>query len=308
MKYIIKKQDLISVLGIVPDTKLTYCSYELNSEQVEKLKSNGCIVEEPKIIECLLLDDMEYEKKRSTWIKFKKKNITGRGIKVAILDNGIATEHFNVDFTQNYTTAALVGSHGTMTASIVRDLAPDCILHCVKVIDGVTLNEADLLEGLSYCLSNSVHIVNMSLSVTKTTAIETAINDLHAAGIVMFASTGNNTSPAEISYPAWSENVIAVNAVKEDGSYAYQNWIIPSGGIHGVHIACAGYGNRVVDYLGNIFGNSGTSFSSPFAAGIAALTLEEIGTSNIGKLRQVLFNKAVKQSNETAFGYGIINC
>ena len=165
-----------------------------------------------------------------------------------------------------------------------------------------------MLEGLNYCLINGIHVVNMSFNIIRTDAIDSALNDLHSAGIIMFASSGNNSSPADLSYPAWHQHVIAVNAVKEDGTAAYKNWNIPTGGTHGIHLACAGWGNRVVDYLGNVFGNYGTSFSSPFAAGIAALTLEEIGTENIGKLRNVLFNKANKQADTTAFGYGILNC
>ena len=39
-----------------------------------------------------------------------------------------------------------------------------------------------------------------------------------------------------------------------------------------------------------------------------ALVIEEIGIENISKARQVLFNKAVKQSDTTAFGHGILNC
>lgn len=307
MKYIVNIQDAKEVLGINPDTRLTVGPVELTAEQVEQLQAAGKEVREPIPLECTPLDDIDYEKKRSTWVKFQKKNITGRGVKVAVLDNGIATGHFPVEYTVNYTTAGLTGSHGTMVCSIVKDLAPDCELHAVKVVDS-TLTEADLLEGLNYCLANGIHIVNMSFNVIRTSAIDSALDDLHSAGIIMFASSGNNSSPADLSYPAWHQHVIAVNAVKEDGTAAYKNWNIPTGGTHGIHLACAGWGNRVVDYLGNVFGNYGTSFSSPFAAGIMALVIEEIGIENISKARQVLFNKAVKQSDTTAFGHGILNC
>lgn len=306
-KYIVKKDDLLSVLGIKSDSALSICVVMLTDEQALQMRSFSKYIEEPKIIETSELADIDYEKNRSAWIKFKKKNITGRGIKVAVLDNGIAIGYFPVDFSVNFTSDGDIGNHGTMTASIIRDLAPDCILYAIKVISAVT-TEADIIEGLNYCALNGIHIINMSFTTTKSTPLDTAFSDLHNLGIVMFASSGNNGSPADILYPAWHDKVVAVNAVKEDETVAYQNWLIPSGGTHGIHIACSGYGSKVVDMNGSVYGNNGTSFSSPFAAGIAALTLEEIGVENIGKLRQILFNKATKNSNTTAFGFGILNC
>jgi len=308
MKYIVNIQDVKNVLGVHHDTNLTIAPVELSADQVKKLIDAGCNVKEPEILEAKELADIDYEKKRSAWIKFKKKNITGRGIKVGNLDTGIYTGYFPVEYTQNFTSESPLGNHGTMTASIIKDIAPDCELHSIKVVTSGGISEADLLEGIDYCITNGIHIVNMSFNVIKTTAIESALNDMHNAGIVMFAAVGNNSTPADLSYPAWHQHVVAVNAVKEDGSIAYQNWNIPSGGTHGIHIACSGWGARVIDYLGNSYGNNGTSFSSPFAVGIAALTLEEIGTVNISKLKQTIFNKTVKQQDATAFGYGLINC
>lgn len=309
MIYIVKKEQFEGLFGAKTRFNIPFIPVDLTDKDVSLLVRNSCYVKEPEKLQITHLEDIDYEKKRSTWIKFKKKNITGRGIKVAVLDNGIQTGYFPVEYSQNFTAGSIVGNHGTMTASIVKDLAPDCILHAVKVIEGSAGSEADILEGLQYCIDNGIHIINMSFSTPKTESVHAALNSLGALGVVMFGSAGNSSTPAEVSYPASHPFVMAVNAVKEDGTAYYKNWIVPEGGSsHGIDIACAGWGNRIIDSAGNTYGNYGTSFSSPFAAGIAALCLEEIGIQNIGSLKQVLKNKATKTRDSVAFGAGILNC
>ncbi|MDR2396114.1 MAG: S8 family serine peptidase, partial [Endomicrobium sp.] len=113
--------------------------------------------------------------------EFIKRGITGKGIKVAIIDydfSGYSTYQQNgslpknltaMDFTVNPSTqiAPSYGGagHGTGCASIVYSIAPDCDMFLINV--GVAA-EADRYRRVrEWCIQQDIHIVSISLRHTN---------------------------------------------------------------------------------------------------------------------------------------------
>ncbi|MDR2066434.1 MAG: S8 family serine peptidase [Endomicrobium sp.] len=108
--------------------------------------------------------------------EFIKRGITGKGVKVAIIDytfNGYSTYQANgslpknliaMDFTVNPAVpiAPSYGGtrHGTDCAAIVYSIAPDCDMFLIKV-GGIDANEYERVRN--YCIQQGIHIVSISL-------------------------------------------------------------------------------------------------------------------------------------------------
>ena len=136
---------------------------------------------------------------------------------------------------------------------------------------------SDITASIYYAADNGARVVNMSLGGSSfSQAMQDAINYAHAAGVVVLAAAGNagNTS---IQYPAAYSNVIGVGATtNQDQRASFSNfnssvdlaapgrYIYSTMPTYAVALNSWGYA-QTYDYL------SGTSMSTPMAAGLAAL-------------------------------------
>jgi subtilisin family serine protease len=125
------------------------------------------------------------------------------------------------------------------------------------------------------------------------------------------AAAGNDASTT-IGWPANLDSLIAVAAMAPNGTLA-------SFSTHGngLFISAPGQGIRTTDRSGGdgySSGNTttidGTSFSSPYTAGIAALLLSVDPTLTPDQLEELLSSTAVDYGSggyDTTFGHGFIN-
>jgi subtilisin family serine protease len=131
------------------------------------------------------------------------------------------------------------------------------------------------------------------------------------AGVTHFAATGNDGLD-EIDYPAGSSFVNAVGAVNTDGSLAsFSNWgaglNFTAPGVNIVttdRVGAAGY--STVDYVRM----SGTSFASPYAAGVAALMLSLNPSLSPSQVEQMMRASCIDLGTpgyDTTFGWGLVN-
>lgn len=172
--------------------------------------------------------------------------ITGRGVKVAVLDTGIAPHPalnvrggFNSTDREDPARWQDTHWHGTHVAGILAatgggnglmGVAPECELYAVRVgrvtdpsltrFDNFSF-EADLIEGLTWCLENGIEVVNMSLFSQPSPALDALIAEAWARGMVLVAPSGNGRSGGAegVDYPARHPQVIAVGAVGRLGIY-----------------------------------------------------------------------------------------
>jgi thermitase len=231
---------------------------------------------------------------------------TGNGIKVAVLDSGVASD--NNDITPKVIARANFSNgtagednygHGTHVAGIVAATAnntvgvagvcPGC-----SILDGKVLNDSGvgsssgLANGINWSVSNGAKVINMSLGVRASRTLETAVNNAWSQGVVLVGAAGNGGSQTKI-YPGAYPNVIAVAATDNtDAKASFSTY-----GASWVDVAAPGVnvystfpnhpfvlGTQNNRSMGYDVGN-GTSMSSPIVAATAALAWSlQPGASN----------------------------
>lgn len=170
----------------------------------------------------------------------------GSGMKVAILDSGIDTDH--PDFSGRIVAQACFCSgccpggsnaaednngHGTWVSGIIAgngSIAPRGALPAVQIVAVKVLDAGQVFQNLSSIISAldwvrvnhpDVDAVNMSLGTSQlfggncdssSGSLTSAVNNLRAIGAVISASSGNQQSSTSMSSPACIGNVMGTAA------------------------------------------------------------------------------------------------
>jgi subtilisin family serine protease len=158
--------------------------------------------------------------------------------------------------------------HGTMVAGVVHRTAPEALILPLKAFrsDG-TGYLSDVLRAVYYAADRKAKVINMSFDFTSTShELERAILYVHGKKVVTAAAAGNS-GQRTVVYPAGLANVIGVASSSDyDTISSFSNF-----GPEVAWIAAPGEG-IVTTYPFNTYAAAwGTSFSTPFAAGTAAL-------------------------------------
>src|SRR6267142_1623630 len=206
---------------------------------------------------------------------------------VAVLDSGITAAHPEFagrilpgyDFVFNDNDPADDFGHGTAVAGTivaagnnglgVAGVAYGCTVLPVKVMDAWgSASHSTIAQGIEYAVQHGARIINLSLGGDwPSSTLQNAINYAWSNNVVVVAAAGNNGSTVP-QYPAACEHVLAVSATTPDDSRA-------SFSTYGNFVTLSAPGVSVWTTqrdLANPYGPwSGTSFSSPIVAGVAAL-------------------------------------
>jgi subtilisin family serine protease len=173
------------------------------------------------------------------------KGVTGKGVKVAVIDNGVDFDHpefadINNPVNENMTRDLgphTRGGHGTPMASIIHAIAPDAeiqsyqSLHNTDGLVGVALSEEEttqaVLKAMDRAKENGANIISMSLGFPMAYAnhiVALKVAELKKAGIVVIVSAGNEggvlPKGMQIRAPATSPDAIAIGAVDYHGQFA----------------------------------------------------------------------------------------
>jgi thermitase len=204
-------------------------------------------------------------------------------IYIAILDTGIDEKHEDLigqivdraNFTSSPTTGDIYG-HGTHIAGIVAasnntfgitGLAYGCRLLNVKVADdGGWCDNLSIARGIRWATDRGAKVINISLYILKPSLdLEEAVNYAWNKGAIVVGVSGNSLGNT-IVYPGYYANCIAVAGTNLDD-------IIPSWSGIGdwVHVAAPGTGIFSTMPNNNYDLKSGTSMSSAYVSGLAAL-------------------------------------
>lgn len=219
-------------------------------------------------------------------------NMTGKGVNVYVIDTGILTTHtefggraagaFTV-VTDGNGTNDCVG-HGTHVSATIGGtsygVAKDVKLFAVRVLgcDG-TGATSGVIAGIDWVTANHIKpaVINMSLGGGKSLAIDTAVTNAVKAGVVVVVAAGNSNTDACAESPARSPAAITVAASTiTDTRASFSNYgscvdtFAPGQNVTSAWISS----NTAVNTI------SGTSMASPHVAGVAALILERLPTSN----------------------------
>lgn len=220
---------------------------------------------------------------------------TGAGVRVCVIDSGIADDHPFVGPVQAWYT--VMGDtveetepgdafgHGTACASIIRRVAPDCELTSVRILGGTGGGMGSaLLAAVRWSVRQRFHVVNLSLSTTRLQfdrELRQLADEAHFQGTALVASAHN--SPVE-SYPWRYSSVISVGSHAEDDSdLVIANTHPPVDFFaHGRAVIAAGLG-------GSTTRNTGNSFATPHVTGRCALILAKHPDLTVPQVKTVLY-------------------
>lgn len=214
----------------------------------------------------------------------------GEGMKVAILDSGIAINHMDIkgsvveakDFTGSSSGTADVEGHGTHVAGIVAarmnsrgvvGVAPLCQLYVGKVLnDSGRGTNAGVAAGIRWAVKKKVDIIGLSLgSTSPSRAMRDSIKEADRQGIFVIAAAGN-TGPdlGTVNFPAKYPEVIAVGAVD-------RRMKITQFSSRGETVDIVAPGDKILScYPPNAFARlSGTSQATPLVIGVGLLMLQK---------------------------------
>ncbi len=223
------------------------------------------------------------------------------GVTVAIIDDGFKLDH--EDLQGNFipgvdcstVTSGKCGGgspassssdqdHGTLVAGCVGAVGNNSVgiagaAWKVKMLPIKTdLSSDSLVASIRYAVDHGADIINISLGGPEFAQAEyDAIAYARENDVLVIASAGNEDSDMDksvASYPANYDlpNVIAVAAsTRRDDIAFFSTW----GPFH-VNLAAPGYNILTTDIGGGYVSVSGTSFSSPYTAGVAALVAQRL--------------------------------
>ena len=211
------------------------------------------------------------------------------GKTIAVVDTGVDRDHPDLtgrvlagrDFANDDPDASDDNGHGTMVAGFaaaagnnrlgVAGAAWNARVLPVKVLDADGAgSDADVAAGITWAVDQGADVINLSLGGPGTSAaLEAAVDYAAVHGVVVVAAAGNDGFSTP-SYPAAYPSVLAVGATDWSGNVVWWSNYGPW-----VDLAAPGYevwstalaAGAVESYEAG----SGTSFSSPLVAGVAAL-------------------------------------
>ena len=254
--------------------------------------------------------------------------VRGTGVKVAILDTGIAYTHADLaanyaggrDFVNNDSDPNDDNDHGTHVAGTIAavlngtgvvGVAPEARLYAVKVLNSAGSGSwSNIIAAVQWVVDNGIKITNNSYGSGSNpgSIVEAAYVNSAAAGVLHIASAGNSGTCAgstnTVGYPAAYTSVVAVAATQP-------NDVRPCFSSTGADVELAAPGVSIVSTVrnGGYASFSGTSMASPHAAGVAALVMGA-GATNAAQVRQILQDTAIDigaAGRDTFYGFGLID-
>ncbi|HZR64590.1 MAG TPA: S8 family serine peptidase [Terriglobales bacterium] len=171
--------------------------------------------------------------------------------------------------------------HGTMTAGIVHLVAPQAKIMPLKAFSASGAGyESDVLRAIYYAVQNGAQVMNMSWDFTSNSnELATAVKYAQSKGVIAVASAGNDGKYEKV-YPGALPGVINVASTSDqDVQSTFTNYGNPP-----VFMAAPGEGIMTLYPSGTYAAGWGTSFSTPFVAGTAALMLGKNGGCSSSKV------------------------
>ena len=237
---------------------------------------------------------------------------TGRGVRVAIVDSGIDTEHPDLkgkvresveavaeDGKINFhpSTSGDQAGHGTACAGIISSVAPDAELYSVKVLGPNASGSGDMfLVGLDYAIKQKFQVINLSLGTTKRDyfgPLHDLLDRAYHAGCIVVAAANNLPYP---SYPSiFSSSIVSV--VKRAGGDPF-NFGYRYG--HVIELVAPGVEVKTTWPGGGYRQLTGNSFACPYVVGIIALLMEGYPNLTPFQVKTILYAIAKRNQQKSA--------
>ena len=250
---------------------------------------------------------------------------TGSGsVPIAIIDSGVDPSHPDLidklipgyNFLGGNTDTHDVRGHGTAVAGAAAATTNNLtgvagVAWESPIMPLVVLNADDwasyydIARAITFAADNGVRVMNISIGGSSSSStLQNAANYAWNKGAIIFACA-HNYSTSTPYYPAACANVVAVSATTSSDTRAsfsnYGNW---------VDISAPGTSILTTNRGGGYGSWNGTSFSSPIAAGVAALILSADPSLTNAQVVDILTRNADDlgaSGFDPYFGYGRVN-
>lgn len=230
-------------------------------------------------------------------------NWTGSGVRAYVIDTGIRTAHGQFGGRASNVFDAFGGSgadcngHGTHVAGTIGGstygVAKSAMLRGVRVLDcNGSGSNSGVIAGVDWVRLNHIApaVANMSLGGGASSALDTAVNNLHNANVTIAVAAGNDNGANACNVsPARAANAITVGSTTQsDARSSFSNIgtcldiFAPGSGI----LSAWWTSNTATATL------SGTSMASPHVAGAAALYKQANPSASSTTIRNALVNNA----------------
>ncbi|GHF94160.1 S8 family serine peptidase [Streptomyces zaomyceticus] len=266
--------------------------------------------------------------------------LTGKGVKVAVLDTGADLAHPDLAGRVTESKSFIAGQevadrngHGTHVASTVggsgagsdgkeKGVAPGATLAVGKVLsDEGSGSESEIIAGMEWAAKDiDAKIVSMSLGSREpsdgTDPMAQAVNTLTAeTGALFVIAAGNSGAPGSIGSPGAADSALTVGAVDSADEAAYftsqgprygDQALKPDLSAPGVDILAAR--SQLVAGSGLYTSMSGTSMATPHIAGVAALLAERHPDWTGAQLKNALMSSSkTLDASSYALGSGRVD-
>jgi subtilisin family serine protease len=229
-------------------------------------------------------------------------------------NNGYVDDINGWDFVNNDNVPEDSFYHGTAVAGVVKSADPNVKLMSLRFQDsnglGYTGAAASAINYATNMKLKGINIASINLSwgggTSSSLILESAIKRANDAGIIVVSAAGNNGDNNDVTprYPSSYKfsNTISVAGYDGVGLASFSNY-----GKNSVEVASGAVGvysslpNNNYGYL------SGTSFASPYVAGMAS-TLRRLGNYSAGQIkRAILVGCDMVQSIVDRVSHGLVN-
>lgn len=221
--------------------------------------------------------------------------LTGRGVRVGIIDSGVNPQHPHVGGVAGGVHITAGGEdaiyldylgHGTAVAGAIREKAPEAELYAVKVFDRALNTSVEvLLRAIEWCLKREMHVINLSLGTINQDhrpRFELMLERAAAAGVII---VGAHEAEGRPVFPGCLDAAIGVGL---DWACPRDRYRCGLAGSRAIFLA-SGYARPIpgVPPERNL---NGISFAVANMAGFVVRARQAYGA---GELRQVLAQNAV---------------
>ncbi|XP_055692717.1 membrane-bound transcription factor site-1 protease isoform X1 [Lutzomyia longipalpis] len=262
--------------------------------------------------------------------------VTGRGVKVAIFDTGLAKSHPHfkrIKERTNWTNEKSLDdgvSHGTFVAGVIASskeclgFAPEAELHIYRVFTNNQVSYTSwFLDAFNYAILKKINILNLSIGGPDFLdhPFVDKVLELTANKVIMVSAIGNDGPLyGTLNNPGDQSEVIGVGGINFDDNIAkfssrgMTTWELP-GGYGRLKPDIVTYGSQVKgsNVKGGCRSLSGTSVASPVVAGAVALlasgVVHKMDIVNPSSMKQALIEGATRLPDSNMFeqGHGKLN-
>lgn len=230
-------------------------------------------------------------------------------ITVAVIDTGISATHVAFahtdiayyDPTIHYSNEGTddICLHGTAVAGLVVAQNPEVDLLIIKATYRCGGDYTAIKDGIHYAVEHGAKVISISMAGEYDwPLLHQEIADARTMGVLVVVAAGNYGDDGIPRYPAWYDEVVAVNA------YDYTPSSV------GDFVDLSAPGNRVLAPLSDrsayqYFG--GTSASAPIVAGMASYIWSQQPELSLAEMENILYSSLIDidplgKDSQTGFG------